>query len=594
MVALLRRVGMHPSYLFLPLVLSLASAVFEGVGMSLLIPLIQGFFVKDFSFTKEISFLGPLLTWLPESITKADRWLFAALIGIFVVATLLKNILRYCSLLSISHVSLRTAHHLRKLLFTRYLSFGKLYFDTSHIGHHSAIMSQFAQQALSPLLGIGKHVNALFSLLASLVILSAISWQLTLFALPLLVVLHAVVQRLIGMLRENSRSIVATINSLSQKTIEILSTIPLVKFANMERAELQHFTAISDEQARLDFRKNAIQNLLLPLQEVLTLVGILLLFAGMLYLMVHGGTGTAPSFIVYFYLILNVTSKFGTLTAFQGSMASVVAPLSEVEHILDDTGKYFVPSGSAEFTGLKDTIEFRNASFLFPNGNAVINNLSFAIRKGRMTAIVGPTGAGKTTIINLLLRFYDCSPKEIFLDGADIRAFDLASLRRHIAFVSQDTLLLHDTLRGNITYGLENVSEERLQQAIERARLADFVSQLPDGLSTLIGDRGVKLSGGEKQRVAIARALLKDADVLVFDEATSSLDTRTERLIQEAIDEAVAGRTSIVIAHRLSTIQHADKIVVVDRGTVVEEGTLERLVAKNGLFAAMWAEQKFV
>lgn len=594
MVALLRRVGMRPSYLIFPLALSLAAAVFEGVGMSLLIPLIQGFFIKDFSFAKELSFLGHFLTWLPESITKADRWLFAALIGIFVVATLLKNILKYCSLISLAHLGLRASHHLRKLLFTRYLSFGKLYFDTSHIGHHSAIMSHFAQQALTPLLTIGRHVNALFSIIASLVILSVISWQLTLFALPLLVLLHLAVQRLINMLRELSHSLVASINALSQKTIEILSTIPLVKYANMERTEQERFTNISDKQARLDFRKSAIQNLLLPLQEVLTLGAILLLFAGMLYLMVRSGVGTAPSFIVYFYLVLNAASKFGTLTGFQSSMAGVAAPLSEVERILDDTGKYFVPSGPEEFTGLKNSIEFRKASFVFPNGNAVIRDLSFSIPKGRMTAIVGPTGAGKTTIINLLLRFYDSSPGEIFLDSKDIRVFDLASLRRHIAFVSQDTLLLHDTLRGNITYGIENVSDERLQQTMERARLAEFVQGLPEGLMTLIGDRGVKLSGGEKQRVAIARALLKDADILFLDEATSSLDSRTERLIQEAIDEAVQGRTSIVIAHRLSTIKHADQIVVLDKGSLTEKGNLEELLAKKGLFSSMWNEQKFV
>lgn len=213
--------------------------------------------------------------------------------------------------------------------------------------------------------------------------------------------------------------------------------------------------------------------------------------------------------------------------------------------------------------------------------------------KGKMLAIVGPTGAGKSTLINLLMRYYECPANSILLDGEDIHNFTLESYLKHTALVSQETLLLHDSLRNNIAYGLNNVPESDLQKAIECARLNDFIADLPHGLETLIGDRGVKLSGGEKQRVSIARALLKGAEILILDEATSSLDSKTENLIQEAIDEAVQGRTSIVIAHRLSTIKNADKIVVIENGEYREGGTLNELLEKKDIFYSLWEEQKF-
>ena len=191
------------------------------------------------------------------------------------------------------------------------------------------------------------------------------------------------------------------------------------------------------------------------------------------------------------------------------------------------------------------------------------------------------------------MRFYNTDKGTLFIDSEDIHNFTHTSLMKHIALVSQETLLWHDSLRNNITYGLEDVSEEDLHAALRQSRLIDFIDQLPEGLDTLIGDRGVKLSGGEKQRVSIARALLKGSEILILDEATSSLDSKTEMLIQEAIDEAVKGRTAIVIAHRLSTIQNADRIVVLEEGELVEQGKIDDLLTKKGKFFELWEQQKF-
>ena len=207
---------------------------------------------------------------------------------------------------------------------------------------------------------------------------------------------------------------------------------------------------------------------------------------------------------------------------------------------------------------------------------------------------MGPTGAGKTTIVSLLMRFYDCSPSSIFIDEEDIRNFTLKSLRSHIALVSQEILLFNDSIRNNIVFGLvRDIGEEELIEVTKKARLYNFILRLPNGFDTEIGDRGVKLSGGEKQRIAIARAILKGAEILILDEATSSLDSKTERLIQESIDEAIMGRTAIVIAHRLSTIKNANKIVVLEEGELVEEGSLQELLERKGRFFEYWEAQKF-
>jgi ABC-type multidrug transport system fused ATPase/permease subunit len=298
--------------------------------------------------------------------------------------------------------------------------------------------------------------------------------------------------------------------------------------------------------------------------------------------------------MVYFYIVMNASSKFGTLSGFRGTLAAATGPLSEVRRIFTEEGKFFVRGGSKHFTGIGSEIACKDLSFSYDDDRTVLSHISFILPKGAMTAIVGPTGAGKSTLINLFMRYYDCPPQSIFVDGTDIREFTLESYLEHVALVSQETLLLHDSLRNNILYGIRReVGDAELNSVLKQARLTDFIGKLSQGVDTLIGDRGVRLSGGEKQRVSIARALLKGADILILDEATSSLDSETEKLIQEAIDEAVQGRTSIVIAHRLSTIRNADKIVVVQDGTIAEEGDLETLLQNKGAFSRLWEQQKF-
>lgn len=591
--ALLRKIGINPAYLLIPIALSVLAAGFDGFGMGMLIPLLKGFMEKDFSFVKDISILSSLLHILPVSVSGNDQMVFGVLLSGFIVVFILRNVFKFLNSMSVGYFSERTHHHLRKTIFKKYLSFGKLFFDRTTIGHHSMLLLTYSQSALNPIQSIDGFIGALFSLSVYFTVLCFISWKLTLAALPLFFLLHLVIKIMIVRIKSASYILKDRGNDLGKKSIEILSTIPLVKSTRMEQNEQRLYSEISDTKARLDFRVRMLLAAILPLQEIVTLLAAACIFVGMILLFGREQLASAPALVVYFYIIINASGKFGYLSGYRGTLAAASGPLEEVLRIFDGRDKFVVQGGEHLFSGLHRSIDFRNLSFAYQDDRAILQNISFAVCKGQMTAIVGPTGAGKSTLVHILMRYYDCPPASLFLDDRDIRDFSLDSYLQHVALVSQETLLLHDSLRANIAYGLENVTEEALQEAVKRARLAEYVEQLPQGIDTLIGDRGVKLSGGEKQRVSIARALLRNADILILDEATSSLDSRTEKYIQEAIDEVVKGRTSIVIAHRLSTIRHADRIIVLNEGRVAEEGALDELLDRKGLFFTLWEEQKF-
>ncbi len=591
---LMKKIHIHPAYLLIPITLSIISAGFEGVSMGLLIPILNGFFQKSFLFIQDIPVLGTVVSYFPEEVLQNDRMIFGVLLGGLVVIYIVKNVVRYLASISVICFSERAVHHLRKAIFTRYLTFGKQFFDTTTVGHHATVLMEFSRQALYPLITVDRYINSMFSLLVYFCIMMMISWKLTCVALPLFILLHFAVRFIVNRVRVLSRSISKRGSELGKKTVEILSTIPLVKSYSAENMEQYRYKEISLAKTKLDVKAGALNHLILPLQEVITMSFAALVFVGALWWFGRDQIASASALIVYFYIVMNASSKFGSISGFHGTLAAATGPLDEIMAIFSDEEKYFVEGGTEDFSGLKEGITFNHLTFAYTSDRPILEDVSFTIPKGKMTAIVGPTGSGKSTIINLLMRYYDCPPDAIFVDGRDVREFTLHSYLDHVAIVSQETLLLHESLKNNICYGLDReVPDKEIEEVVERARLGDFVRILPQGLETLIGDRGVKLSGGEKQRVSIARALLKGAEILILDEATSSLDSQTEKLIQEAIDEAVAGRTAIVIAHRLSTIRDADSILVIEDGRLVEEGKLEDLLDKKQKFYQLWEEQKF-
>lgn len=590
----MRRLRINPAFLLLPVFLSLGGALLEGISAVLLIPLTKGIITSNFAFVKQLPVIKVIVSKFPQMFAAQNTALFILLVLIILICAMFKNVLQYLSSLAMARQFRRFASNLRKLIFSRYLKFGKSFFDQNNAGYLQDVLLNFTAFIENNLKDLGLLLNQLFMLAVYMVLMILISWRLTLFIIIIFPVLNYVTNWLTGKIEKTSAFYAECHRSFSNKISNILTNIPLVKLYTAEKKEEGHFGSMSDQLAALEFSMDKKRNFLAPAQEMIILMGMLFLLSATAFMFVKQKSGSISRFMVFFYLLKKTQGVFGALNYIKTCLASVSGPLSVIFGILDDKEKAFISEGREEFRGLERDMEFRHLNFSYKKEAEVLKDVSFSIKKGEMVAIVGPTGAGKTTLINLILRFYDTPAGSILIDGRDIGEFTLKSLMANLALVSQDVLLFNDTLRNNIVYGLEGeIPEEKVLRALEQSRLHDFVTALPDGLDTNIGDKGVKLSGGEKQRVSIARALLKGAHILILDEATSSLDTKTEKLIQEAINEATKDKTSIVIAHRLSTIRHADRVLVIEDGRLIEQGSLEELLGRKGKFYEYWQAQKF-
>ena len=419
-----------------------------------------------------------------------------------------------------------------------------------------------------------------------------ISVKLTVIVLCIFPILHNALTSIIKKLRDSSKSYAESYNILGRRISNALNCIPLIKAYSTEGKEIKDFNKTSDAVRNLQYSVDKHIAMINPVQEIIMLCLIFVLIGIISYIASVENSDGIAKYFAFIAMLKRASGLFGSLNTVRASLASLSGPLQEVMSVFDNELKYMIPDGTKNYLGLHEHIELRNLNFTYPGGNQVLNGVSFKIEKGTMTAIVGQSGSGKSTIINLLMRFYDCEPGNIFIDGIDIRDYKINSLLKNIALVSQEAFLLHATFKENLLYGLEReVSNEELIEAVKSARLHDLLGKLPHGLDSDLGDKGMRLSGGEKQRISIARAILKKPDILILDEPTSALDSNTEKQIQVVIDEMFGNKTIIVIAHRLATVQHAEKIIVLEKGKVVEMGAPRQLLAQRGKFHSYWEAQ---
>ncbi|MEO8194475.1 MAG: ABC transporter ATP-binding protein [Gemmatimonadales bacterium] len=423
------------------------------------------------------------------------------------------------------------------------------------------------------------------------VFLFLISWKLTLMALIIVPILGGTLSPLLRKLRKGNRRKGSQHGEMTSVVQETVSGIRLVKSFGAEPVEIARFSQASDRYARLTVQLTRLSQLAGPVTEVIgTTVATALLWLGAREVLVDRQMSGADliAFLLYALRMLQPIKQLSQLpTTAQSSLAAA----ERLFEILDAPSEAQTDTGTRTTAAFDREIRFDDVSFAY-EAAPVLSDISFTAAKGEVVALVGASGAGKSTLVDLIPRFYEVKSGRITIDGVDTRELKLPALRSLTGIVSQDTVLFNDTVRNNIAYGSErSYTDAEVEAAARAANAHAFITELPNGYATVLGERGTRLSGGQRQRLAIARALLRDPPILILDEATSALDTESERLVQEAVDRLLEGRTVFVIAHRLSTIVHADQILVLDRGEIVERGTHAELLAAGGAYNRLYTLQ---
>jgi len=488
------------------------------------------------------------------------------------------------------YIGLRTVTTMRDELFRHLQRQSQAFFDHEATG---VLMSRVVYDVLLLSDSVTKVVTSLLKDSFTLVGLTAViffrEWRLAIMATiifpPAAYLIVRFGRRLRRLSKENQQS-VARLNALLQ---ENFTGQRIVKAFAQEDYEAARFARANEYFRRVRMKLLVTRGLSSPIMELLGALGM----AGIIFYggyNVIQGTTTPGTFFSFLAALLMLYAPIKGLSNAQNTVQEGLAAAQRIFDVLDLEPGIKDRDGARSLAPISRDIAYQGVSFTY-GGDAVLQDINFTVKKGEMLALVGPSGAGKTTLLNLLPRFYEVGRGSILVDGVDIREATLASLRSQIGVVTQQTILFNESVRYNVAYGRQEAPEEEINQALKAAHAYDFVMALPQGLDSVIGEQGVRLSGGERQRLAIARALLKDPPILILDEATSSLDSESEREVQQALDRLIEGRTTLVIAHRLSTVRHADRLLVVEGGLIAETGTHEELLKKDGLYKRLYDMQ---
>jgi subfamily B ATP-binding cassette protein MsbA len=433
-------------------------------------------------------------------------------------------------------------------------------------------------------------VFSVFEFVVALGAMLLISWKLTLAAFLVIPLAMAIWGPLVSVLRRRDRRVLHLGGEVNAHVQETLSGIRLVKSSGAEERERRRFRGLTGEYFSQFLRAELARSLAAPLTEMLAAIGtVVLLWYGAR--LVVAGDVTGAQFVGFLGLSLKLYQPVKNVAKFPATAQPGLVAAERVFEFLDAPIEIDDSPAARPLERFDSEVRLEDVSFAYGDGEPAVEGVTFSVPKGSVVALVGPSGSGKSTLMDLLARFYDVSAGKITIDGVDVRDVRVRDLRGLMGIVSQETVLFHDTVRANIAYGCPGASAEAIETAARAANAHDFIERMPRGYDTVVGERGVELSGGQRQRIAIARALLRDPPILIFDEATSSLDSESERLIQSAIERLLAGRTVFVVAHRLSTIQRADQILVVEGGRVVERGDHGTLMAASGTYRRLYELQ---
>lgn len=510
-----------------------------------------------------------------------------AIIAIFVIRMVASYLRTYC----MAYIGRQVINKLRRQMFDKLLTLSTAEYDKASSG---AVITKFSfdieQVAASVSTALTVFIQDTLRILALLGYMLWLSWELSAIFLTVGPLVFLIVVKVSSRFRRISKNIQQSMGEVSHVAQEVIDSNRVVKIFGGEPFEREKFEQINRHNLRLNLKMTTAQAISIPLIQLIVAVA----FAGIVAFATSSsmqGEITSGDFVSFIFAMTSLFAPMRSLSTVNAKIQKGIAAGESVFEFIDRPSE--IDQGSRSLQRAIGKINFESIHFRYENASPeVLKNVSLKVSPHQTVAIVGRSGSGKSTLVNLLPRLYEASSGQIRVDDVDIREYKLADLRQQIAYVGQDVRLFNDSIRNNIAYGaLDQASDAQIIEASQRAYAWEFIEKMPQGLDTQVGEKGVLLSGGQRQRLAIARALLKDAPILVLDEATSALDTESERHIQHAIDNLMSNRTTLVIAHRLSTIEHADRIIVMQDGEIVEQGTHRELIHQDGIYGRLHAMQ---
>ena len=515
------------------------------------------------------------------------NWIAASIIAIFVV----RGLFWYGQNYLMSYVGQSVIIDIRAAVFKKLQRLSVSFYDKNKTGTIMSYVTNDVNALQSAMVeNTIEMITEGFILIGSVVAMIYLDWRLTLFTVCTFPVVLWFMEFFGKKIRKTGGRIQECTADITSVLQESVASARVIKSFVREDYEVDRFDVENRANFRANMKNAQLMATLTPVVELVAAIGVtMIIWYGCNN--VINGTITAGSLVAFLTYAVNISNPIKRLTRVIGNIQKALAAAQRVFMIIDMPEEIAESRDAKQLPEVSGKVEFQNVSFAYDDKGNVITDLSFSVKPGEVIAIVGPSGAGKSTIANLLPRFYDVNKGDIKIDGHSVREVTLDSLREQVGIVPQETMLFNGSVYNNILYGRLDATKEEIEAAAKAANAHDFIMQLTDGYETKLGDRGVNLSGGQRQRIAIARAILKNPRILILDEATSALDTESERVVQEALDRLMVGRTSFVIAHRLSTVKNADKILVLEKGNLVESGTHDELLALDGLYAHLYKIQ---
>ena len=586
-------------------------AVLNGASVYLTIPLLDTLFQESSNKVVKQENVEPSSTILPDWAEKAKQDIsqtfnnyilqgeksdvLLRICIIIIIAFFLKNVFGYLQGNFMTYVEFAAMKDLRDQAYKHLHKLPMSYFKKERVGN---LISRFTNDVTI----IQSSISATFSnlikepltILVFLFIAISISWRLTLFAFLILPFSMSIIAWIGFKLRKQTSKLQSKLADITSVLQETISGVKVVKSFGMEEYENRRFMEETRSFFKLVLRIVFVRNASSPLTEFLSvIVGAFIIYYGGL-LVIDEKSLSASQFLGFLFAIFQLMPPIKELSSVNNRIQEASAAADRIFEILDTQPSIKDPENPLILEKFEKNLEFKNIFFRYEDSEEwVLNDISFIANKGEIIAFVGPSGGGKSTLADLIPRFYDPTSGSILIDGIDIKNFSIKSLRAKMGIVTQETFLFNTTIKENIAYGLSDCPLEKIIAAAKTANAHDFIMEMPKGYDTIIGERGIKLSGGQRQRLTIARALLKNPEIMIFDEATSALDNESEILVQEAIERLMKNRTTFVIAHRLSTIRNATKIIVIDRGKIVQVGKHEELILQEGQLYKKFYEMQF-